>query len=389
MPITVWYIGDGSAYTDCSTVTSGWILMPDNMDNVPVRCLKVEGLAIQKHHKASVHVAYEFRWKGTPGNWGSSSVDPTTQFRAGFNFKSQTVITLDGTLYGPPSDLQARFMQQLNRLPMNVRPDYQARFDALWHQSYTGNHALGLTFAGEKMTAVGGFVFDPSGAGRANVTVRLFKTAPSSSNRCNTAYDDSPAQAQAANLAGWYTTSSDGFYFIWQKDIDNTALSGGTNTLASGFKYYVALCDFTSGTTAMPFAQLYWPARSMSDSLGNKEFDEEDFFVSGPTRLTYTAQPTSGKVNKTLGQVKVALLDGFGNVMTMDTGSGASSITLSLMPGPSGTLWTATFTRQLVNGVATWTDLKISAPADVYRLKAMSSISGIDDQSSLPINITP
>ncbi len=67
----------------------------------------------------------------------------------------------------------------------------------------------------------------------------------------------------------------------------------------------------------MPFAELYWPARSMASTLGNKEFDEEDFFVSGPTRLTYTAQPITGKVNKTLGTVKVALLDGFGNVMTM------------------------------------------------------------------------
>ena len=32
---------------------------------------------------------------------------------------------------------------------------------------------------------------------------------------------------------------------------------------------------------------LYWPARSMNNSLGNKEFDEEDFFVSGPTRLEF------------------------------------------------------------------------------------------------------
>ena len=39
----------------------------------------------------------------------------------------------------------------------------------------------------------------------------------------------------------------------------------------------------------------------MSNTLGNKEFDEEDFYVSGPTNLTYTAQPITGKVNKTLG----------------------------------------------------------------------------------------
>ena len=83
-------------------------------------------------------------------------------FRAGFNFKSTTVIKLDAA----PSDLVARFTQQLNRLPAAVRPSYQAAFDALWNKTYTGVHALGLTFAGEKMTALGGFVFDPSGNGR-------------------------------------------------------------------------------------------------------------------------------------------------------------------------------------------------------------------------------
>ena len=215
-----------------------------------------------------------------------------------------------------------------------MRPDYQAKFDALWNKAYTGTHALGLTFAGEKMTAVGGFVFDPSGLGRAGVTVRLF-SAPPSVDRCGS------YTYGANNLIASYTTASDGFYFFWQKLADNTSLSSGTNTLASGFKYYIALCDLTGAPgsgTALPFAQLYWPARSMANTLGNKEFDEEDFFVSGPTRLEYTAQPISGKVNKTLPTIKVALLDGFGNVMTMDTGSTASSVTLSIASGAGGTL---------------------------------------------------
>jgi hypothetical protein len=257
----------------------------------------------------------------------------------------------------------------------------------MWDNVYTGSHALGLTFAGEKMTAVGGFVFDPTGNGRPNITVRLFKTVPSASNRCNPTYDDSMAQAQAANLAGWYTTGADGFYFIWQKDINNNVPVGTANTLPSGYKYYVALCDFTGGGTAMPFAQLYWPARSMSSTLGNKEFDEEDFFVSGPTRLEYKSEPISGRKNQTLGTVKVALLDGFGNVMTVDTGG--SSITLSVFSGAGGMLTSSSsLTKWLSNGVATWTDLKISSPTGVYRLNADSSVSGVPDEVSLPINIT-
>ena len=136
----------------------------------------------------------------------------------------------------------------------------------------------------------------------------------------------------------------------------------------------------------MPFAELYWPARSMASTLGNKEFDEEDFFVSGPTRLTYTAQPITGKVNKTLGTVKVALLDGFGNVMTMDTGGGASTIAVGVASGPAGgTLNSASgpggLTKSLSQGVATWTDLKLSAPTGVYKLKADSSVSGVPDET--------
>ncbi len=373
---------------DCSAagVQGLYVPLPSNSDNLIARCLRVDGLEIPKWHEAHIHVAYEFRWKNS-SNWGSASVDPTQVFRAGFNFRSTTVIKLDSA----PSDVQARFAQSLNKLPAAVRPDYQARFDALWNKTYTGVHALGLTFAGERMTAVGGFVFDPSGAGRPNITVRLFTTPPSSSvDRCGT------YGFGTNGLVASYLTGSDGFYFIWQKNADNTSLSSGTNTLASGFKYYVALCDLTGAPgsgTAMPFAQLYWPARSMSNTLGNKEFDEEDFFVSGPTQLTYTTQPISGKVNKTLGTVKVALLDGFGNVMTMDSGGGASTITIGIASGPvGGSLSSASgpggLTRSLSQGVATWVDLKLSAPTGVYKLKADSSVTGVPDETSLPINVT-
>ena len=247
----------------------------------------MDGVEIKKHGHANINVNYEFRWKNT-ANWGNATTDPALLFRAGFNFKSTTAITLDS----PGTDLVNRFAHDLSKLPAPVRPDYQARFDAFWNKTYTGSNALGLLLAGEKMTAVGGFVFDTAGNGKPDVTVRLF-SAPPSANRCGTyGYGTN-------NLVASYTTGSDGFYFIWQKNVDNTGLVTGTNDLASGFKYYIALCDQTVGHTAMPFDQIYWPARSLSNNLGNKEFDDEDFFVSGPTRLTFTTQPTTGKINKT------------------------------------------------------------------------------------------
>ena len=216
-----------------------------------------------------------------------------------------------------PSDVEDRLDQQLLKLPAAVRPEYKANFMAMWNNTYTGSHALGLTFAGERVTAVGGFVFDPSANGRPNITVRLFSQVPTSANRCNSAL----AYGSGYYVAS-YVTGADGFYFIWQNGTQHQRPATGTNTLPSGFKYYVALCDFTGppgSGTAMPFAPLYWPARSMNNSLGNKEFDEEDFFVSGPTRLEFQSQSITGRINRTLGTIKVALLDGFGSVMTVDT----------------------------------------------------------------------
>ena len=63
---------------------------------------------------------------------------------------------------------------------------------------------------------------------------------------------------------------------------------------------------------------------------------------------------------------------------------------MSLASGAGGTLSsTSSLTKALVQGVATWTDLKITAPAGVYKLKSDSSVPGVPDETSLPINITP
>ena len=134
----------------------------------------------------------------------------------------------------------------------------------------------------------------------------------------------------------------------------------------------------------MPFAPLYWPARSMNNSLGTKEFDEEDFFVSGPTRLEFQSQSISGRSTRPSATTKVALLDGYGDVMTVDS---TSTITLTEDAGP-GSLSTTTPTRTLSSGVATWSDLKITGATGIHKLNANSNVSGVPDEHSLPINIT-
>ena len=108
------------------------------------------------------------------------------------------------------------------------------------------------------------------------------------------------------------------------------------NNLPSGIKYYVAVCDVPGVTPG------YWPARYMSDKLGNKEFDEEDFYVSNPTHLGFSIQPvTNQKLGRTMYSVQVALLDQWNNVVADDN----TKVTLSINSGPaagvlSGTLQT-------------------------------------------------
>ena len=99
----------------------------------------------------------------------------------------------------------------------------------------------------------------------------------------------------------------------------------------------------------------YAPARSIDHKLSNKEFEEEDFYVSSPSRISITAQPTSGRPNKTLGAVQVAVLDGFGSTVLTDDGTEITLSATNLTGTLAGTL---SGTRTVSNGVATFSDLK-------------------------------
>ncbi|HYO42618.1 MAG TPA: CSLREA domain-containing protein [Candidatus Limnocylindrales bacterium] len=351
-------------------------------DGAVVRCIRLEGLSIPRRGRAFLAVNYEFRWKSTPG-WGGATSDATQAFRAGFNFVSDTTITLDSF----PTALETHGQGHWSRLPAAQRTKLMGDFASLWDRSYRGGHALGLAFAGEKVTAIGGFLFDAGANGLPDVTVRAFSSKPTG-DAC------APGLTYGTNgLVASYTTASDGFYFLWQKNVDNTGAMDGTNTLASGYKYHLALCDLTADHQALPFDQLYWPARSLSSTLGNKEFVEADFFVSGPTRLAFLSQPLSGRTNRVLTSVKVALVDAFGNVMTVDS---TSTVTISAVTaaGNSPALATTIASQpvspgalRLTAGTATWTGLKLTA-AGLYKLNVHSSVGGVPDGKGLAFTIT-
>ena len=107
---------------DCTTASSSlYVPVTSDMSGKIAWCIKVEGLEIKKYGHANVEVADEFRWKNT-ANWGNASVDPTLQFRSGFNFRSTTQVALDAF----PAELETHLDQKLNKLRAAVRAEYKA-----------------------------------------------------------------------------------------------------------------------------------------------------------------------------------------------------------------------------------------------------------------------
>jgi hypothetical protein len=166
-------------------------------------------------------VSLEFAVKNTDG-WNSNA---QAAFRAGFAFKSTTNVHLDVPIGSNVSG------------------------------NYTGNQSAGLIGAGQQVTAVGGFVFDTNGNGVAGKTIKLF----------NTAVADCSGAAVASD-----TTGLDGFYFIWKSGSSQSDASA-TN-LPSGVKFYVGVCNAPAGA--------FNAARYIDHKLANKEFDEEDFYIT-------------------------------------------------------------------------------------------------------------
>ncbi len=330
--VTIWWAATAPAGNCLAATGVPWVLgQPTN--NAFVKCVKVEGLEIPKHHAAHVQVNFEFALKGTDG-WAANAA---TAFRAGFPFKSQTQVKLDADF------------------PIASLAD----------KTYVGNDVAGLSGAGEQITAIGGFVFDQNGMGIGanniadnllNATIRVYNTAPSAANRCT-----------ATGLVAETTTDADGFYFLWKTGGDQSLVSAPN--LPSGVRYYVMVCDVTGVPSP------YWPARSIGHTLANKEFEEENFYVSNPTHLGFSVQPITNRLGRTMYPVQVALLDQWNNLVADST----LQVTLSIDTGQGGTL-SGTKVRTMVNGYATFSDLKISGAgtAGTYTLHAVdTSPSGL------------
>jgi hypothetical protein len=242
LPASIWYALSAPA-GNCMDASVAWIA-GQPASGTAVKCIKVTNFAVPKHHKAKIDINFEFRYKNTAG-WGSTA---QTAFRAGFSFRSNTVISLS------PSFLPA----------------------SLAGKTYVGNQSVGVVGVGQKVTAIGGFVYSSLGNPVENAQVRLYNSLPAGLTPCST-NDGVVAQS---------TTMVDGFYFIWKTGSEQS--EANLSNLASGIKYYVGICVPADPTVLVvpPAVVVLAPAfaagRYINHKLETKEFYEETFYITVP-----------------------------------------------------------------------------------------------------------
>jgi hypothetical protein len=184
------------------------------------RCIIVSGFTVPRRHRAEIDIEFEFRWKKTL-NWDANA---NLFFFSGFPFKAT---------------VQAIFTN-----PAVTR---------------TGFFTEGLVGAGQKVTAIGGFAFNSLAQPTTGLKIRLFNTTADATF--------GGACLSDAKLVAQDTVNADGFYFIWKKGAYQGP--GGANDLPDGVRYVVQVCN---GGTQLG------SLRMLTNKLGKKEFDEEDFY---------------------------------------------------------------------------------------------------------------
>ena len=118
---------------------------------------------------------------------------------------------------------------------------------------------------------------------------------------------------------------------------------------------------------------------------GGFSADSNSFTVSAgvPARLAFAQPPTNGIAGQALAPIQVALTDNWGNVHP-DAGA---EVTLQLQNNPGSANLLGTTTVATVNGIATFTNVAVSAPASGLTLRAMAS--SLRWVTSAPFTISP
>ena len=107
-----------------------------------------------------------------------------------------------------------------------------------------------------------------------------------------------------------------------------------------------------------------------------------DVIPGAPVKLGFTIQPTSGLANTFFPAIAVAVLDAGGNTVT----GAVTNVGLAISANPgNGTLTGSTFIPTF-NGVATFSNVTVSAPGNGYTL--IASAQNLGNTISVPFNMT-
>ena len=158
---------------------------------------------------------------------------------------------------------------------------------------------------------------------------------------------------------------------------------GNLETTATSVKLQLASGKFSNGTTsvvgvttggiAIITGLSFNIARNYSINVTSGPLSSQSFNVTvnpaAASRLVFTRVPASGTHGVALSTLTVAVEDAYGNIVTGDSSSIAISVNSS-NPAGGGFVSESTTTVAVVNGVATFTNLKLNK-AGTYTLKAV------------------
>jgi photosystem II stability/assembly factor-like uncharacterized protein/uncharacterized protein YjbI with pentapeptide repeats len=125
------------------------------------------------------------------------------------------------------------------------------------------------------------------------------------------------------------------------------------------------------------------PYRNYSDVVG--DISGEDYSVTSAAafRLAFSQQPSNTVIGTNITPaVAIEIQDEFGNIL----GNASNPVTLSLSTNPGGATLSGTLTVNAVEGVATFSDLKIDKLGSGYILRATSGSLTASDSN--PFNVS-
>ena len=105
-----------------------------------------------------------------------------------------------------------------------------------------------------------------------------------------------------------------------------------------------------------------------------------DVAPAAPAKLTFLASPTGAKVRTSLSEVRVGVLDAFGNLVDV-----APELSVALTGGNPEAVLSGTLQAAPVAGVATFSDLSVDQQGSGFRLEAMAGT--LDGATSDAFNV--